>query len=154
MGMYTGLRVKVTVKEEYRDMIQAIHEGADWADFAEQFPFVTAYSKQGRAEFIPRGMLFYMPFSWEEGRFPNAVATDGFERHIDMETGKWSFQCSLKNYNNEIEQFFHEVLPVIISEAEHIEYLYEEWDASSLYELKDGKIVKTEQEIDYSATLY
>ncbi len=140
MGMYTGLRVKVTVKEDYRQMIQAINEGAEWNDFAEQFPFLTAYAKQVRAESIPRGSLCYMPSSWETGEYPNQVATDGFERYINTETGYWTFQCSLKNYEGEIDQFLKEVLPNIISEAEHIEYLYEECDESTMYDYLDGEI--------------
>lgn len=140
MGMYTGLRMKVTVKDEYRQMIKEINEGADWSDFEEQFPFLTSYAKQDRAEFIPRGGLCYMPSRWETGEYPNQVATDGFERNIDIETGYWTFQCSLKNYEGEIEQFFKEVLPKIISEAEHIEYRYEEWGSSVLYELISGEV--------------
>lgn len=119
MGMYTGIRVKVIVKDEYREMIKAINEGANWGDFDEQFPFLTAYAKQDRAEFIPRGGLCYMPSSWETGEYPNEVATDGFERNIDMETGYWTFQ---------------------ISEAEHIEYLYEEWDESIMCDFLNGEI--------------
>lgn len=140
MGSYTGLRVKVTVKEEYRPMIKAIHEGADWNDFSEQFPFLSAYAKQDRAKLIPRGGLCYMPSSWETGEYPNEVATDGFERNIDMETGYWTFQCSLKNYESEIQQFFKDVLSKIISEAEHIEYLYEEWDENIMCDFLNGEI--------------
>lgn len=140
MGMYTGLRLKVTVKEEYRQMIKAINEGAKWNDFSEQFPFIAAFAKQDRAEFIPRGSLCYMPSSWETGEYPNEVATDGFERKIDIETGYWTFQCSLINDQGEIEQFFEEVLPNIIENAEHIEYLFEEWDSSRMYEFVNGEV--------------
>lgn len=140
MGMYTGLRLKVTVKEEYRKMIKEINEGEEWSKFADQIPFLTAYSKQARSGFIPRGVLCYMPSSWETGDYPNEVATDGFERNIDLKTGYWSFQCSLKNYEGEIQQFFKEVLPNIISASEHIEYLYEEWETSDFYEFVNGEI--------------
>lgn len=141
MGMYTGLRVKVVVKEEYRDMIQKINNGAEWDEFTNEFPFLSNYSKLDRAEFIPCGGLFYMPDNWIIGEYPNEKATDGFERNIDMETGYWSFQCSLKNYNDEIEQFFEEVLSNIIESSEHIEYRYEEWNKSIMYEYKDGNII-------------
>lgn len=147
--MYTGLRIKATVKEEFRQMIEEINNGADWSEFAEQFPFLSAYAKQGRAEFIPCGSLSYMPDEWEykprkaDGSYDreNAAATDGFERSIDRKTGYWTFQCSLKNYNQEIEQFLEEVLPNIIESAEHIEYLYEEWDKSVMYKYSNGNIV-------------
>lgn len=127
MGVYTGLRVKVTVKEEFRQMIKEINEGADWGEFVEQFPFLSDYAEQERAKFIPSGASRYMPDSWE---------TDGLERNINIETGYWTFQCSLKNYNQEIQQFFKEVLPKIIDSADHIEYLNEEWDKSIMYTFK------------------
>lgn len=150
MGMYTGLRVKVKVKEEYRQMVKEINEGEEWNQFAEQFSFLSSYATQRRAEFIPRGTLSYMPDSWEIGNFPRQVATDGFDRNLEEETGYWSFQCSLKNYNEEIEQFLKEVLPVIISEAKHIEVLYEEWEKSILYEFVDGEIKVSGKTINYS----
>lgn len=134
MGMYTGLRIKVYVKEEYRSMIQAINEGEDWRTFVNRFTFLYDYAYLGRSEFIPRGSLAYMPLSWGDDR----NATDGFDRNINMENGYWTFQCSLKNYGEEIETFFDEVLPHIISHSDHIEYFYEEWDRSDYYEFKDG----------------
>lgn len=138
MGMYTGLRVKVTVKDEYRNMISAINEGAEWGYFSKQYPFIAEYAKLARSEFIPSGSLCYMPYSWETKDYE---PTDGFDGNLNMETGKWTFQCSLKNYENEIEKFLDEVLPNIITSSEHIEYFYEEWDSGRLYELVDGKLV-------------
>lgn len=146
MGMYTGLRVKVIVKDEYREMINAINNGANWSDFSEQYSFLANYAKQGRAEFIPCGVLCYMPKEWEIGKYPNTTATDGFETSIDMQSGLWTFQCSLKNYNDEIEQFFAEVLPNIINKSIHIEYRYEEMDESEMYEFENGKIIKFQGE--------
>lgn len=149
MGMYTGLRVKVTVKEEYREMIDDINDGASWSDYTKQFSFLADYAKQGRAEFIPRGSLSYMPDCWEVGDFPNSYPSDGFNRSINLETGYWTFQCSLKNYESEIEQFLEEILPFIISSSEHIEYLYEEDYEGTLYELKEGKIVDSGNVVEY-----
>lgn len=152
MGNYTGLRAKVFVKKEYRKMISEINEDAEWSDFVGEFPFLKEYSKLDRAEFIPRGLISYMPDDWEEAitsfrknTYPMYIATDGFHREIDMDTGYWTFQCSLKNYENEIEKFFEDVLSKIIDSSEHIEYLYEEWDGSLMYEFKDGKIVQIKQ---------
>lgn len=149
MGMYTGLRVKVMIKEEYRPMIQEINEGYEWMDFTDQFPFLKEFAFLGRAGFIPGGVLSYMPDSWEKGNFPNQTPTDGFENNFDMGTGFWTFQCSLKNYENEIQQFLESVLSVIISESEHIEVLYEEWEESILYEFVEGKIQNSGKTIKY-----
>ena len=143
MGMYTGLRVKVTVKEEYRKMLRAINGGEEWLQFSCEYPFLAGYAALGRSEFIPNGMISYMPDSWETDDYR---ATEGFETGIDMRTGRWTFQCSLKNYENEIEKFLDEVLPNIITSSEHIEYFYEEWDSGRLYEFVDGKLVVIQYE--------
>jgi hypothetical protein len=146
MGMYTGLRFKGVVKQEFREMIDEINQGAEWSEFTEQYPFLKEYAKQDRAEFIPRGALSYMPNEWEVGKFPSQTPADGFDNSINMENGYWSFQCSLKNYNGEIQHFLKEVLPEIIDSSDHIEYYYEEWARSKFYELKDGKIIESDRE--------
>ena len=150
MGNYTGLRVKVTVKEEYRNMIKEISQDGSWSDFVDKYPFLDEYARLYRAEFIPRGAIAaYLPDDWEEpitgfgaSKYPTYKATDGFERHINLDTGFWSFQCSLKNENDEIEKFFEDVLCKIIESSDHIEYLYEAWEESVMYEFLEGKIVK------------
>jgi len=153
MGMYTGLRCKMIVKEEYREELQRLHsEGYEWE--SSDIDFMRGFGRLGRASFIPCGSLSYMPDEWEDvpldkngnKDYWKATATDGFERQFNAETGYWSFQCSLKNYENEIEAFFEEVLPEIAESIEHLEYYYEEWTDSILYELRDGKIVKSDKE--------
>lgn len=149
MGMYTGVRMKVFVKPEFRELIQSINRGAEWSDFIDEYPFLNHYASFGRAGFIPRGTLCYMPDSWEDipkdakGKpdYFKAKATDGFERKIDINSGLWTFQCSLKNYEREIECFFAEVLPNIIESAEHIETFYEENSVSTMYDFVDNKII-------------
>lgn len=81
-----------------------------------------------------------MPTSWEED------SSDGFDRRFDQDSRLWSFQCSLKNYNREIEKFFQIIVPEIVEKSVHIEYYYEEMARSVFYELKDGKVVKSDKE--------
>lgn len=138
MSMYTGIRINVTVKEQYRELIKDINEGAEWEDYAQQFPFLASYAEKPRSFFIPNGDLSYMPDSWETEQ--NLPASN-FTTKIDMQTGQWTFQCSLNNANQEIEQFFDNVLATIISDSEHIEYFHETWDASNYYMFDEGKIV-------------
>lgn len=157
MGMYTGLRCKVIIKPEYRDELEAMHKlNYEWT--RSNIDFIREYGDYSRADFIPRGMLSYMPDSWEitpkkeDGSedWNNAKDADGFEISFDKITGLWSFQCSLKNYDDTIEYFIDKVLSEIAESVKHLEYYYEEWDHSVLYELVDGKIVKSEREgIDY-----
>lgn len=142
MGMYTGLRVKAKIKEEFLQQLEAVlstGEGENWkepwsvVDFVK-FPFVEKFSKMGRSSMIPRGAVCYMPEDWEN------VNT--------FEGGVWSFCCSLKNYNDEIEVFLNEVL-VNISEWAHIERLYEEETVSALFNIHDG-VLHTVRESEWS----
>lgn len=150
MGMYTGIRFKGYVKPEFRDTFERIAIDGEWESSSDIV--FSNYGKLSRASFIPCGCLYYMPHKWEtyyinengekEIEFANyykQVATDGFERTYNKETGYWAFQCSLKNYNFEIEQWFG-ILPYFIEKIEHLEYFYEEDDYSSKYDLVDGVI--------------
>jgi hypothetical protein len=153
MGMYTGLRCKVYIKEEYRVELQRLHEeGYEWG--TSDFDFLRGFGRFSRASFIPCGSLSYMPDEWEDiprkddGSLDywSGKANDGFEINFSFETGYWAFQCSLKNYESEIEAFFEEVLPIITDSIEHLEYYYEEWSSSIFYDLEDGKIVQSDRE--------
>src|SRR5690554_2640406 len=123
MGMYTGIRCKVIIKPEYREEFEnlsSIHY--EWEESSREF--LKEYGKYNRAAFIPRGSLSYMPDEWEDvpkkedgtNDWMNAVATDGFERSYDLETGLWTFQCSLKNYESTIQYFFENVLSKVAEE--------------------------------------
>ena len=164
MGMYTGLRFKGVVKEEFRKGFACCALYGDW-DLSEN-PKLRQFGEDvGRSGFIPCGSLAYMPDEWEKdyvdengnkhpeyeqdiGRpieevyFLRQTPTDGFDRTWNEETGYWTFQCSLKNYESEIEAFF-ELLPYFIESVEHCEYFYEEDEWSYRYELIDGKMVMT-----------
>lgn len=143
MGMYTGLRFKGIVKEEFRKGFEIIALNGDWE--SHNNPRLKQFGEVDRASFIPCGSLAYMPDEWEEGEYPDEVATDGFNRTYDEDTGYWAFQCSLKNYSNTIEMFF-KLLPYFIESIEHCEYFYEEFDWSWKYELIDGEVRKTSSE--------
>lgn len=146
MGMYTGLRFRGYVKPEYRGLIHSIMEGrVDWADCITQFPFLKDFAELPRSRMIPFGALAYMPDEWEDW---GNILTSSFKRQFDSETGYWAFSCSLKNYDDEINTFLVDVVCEICSSTDHIEYLYEEWNSSTLYELRDGRIPKI-GEIEY-----
>jgi hypothetical protein len=138
MGMYTGLRCKCIVKEEFRPLIaKMMKENLDWKDIAEGYGFIDEFSKGFRADFIPYGSLCYMPDEWED---ENRKAKDGFNRQFNEETGYWAFQCSLKNYESDIEKFFDLILNNIAERIIHLEKYYEEWIYSEKYDFVNGKI--------------
>jgi len=142
MGMYTGIRFKGYVKKEFRDSFENIALQGDWNE-SENKVF-NNFGQIGRSRFIPCGSLSYMPDEWEKEPFDKyycGVPTDGFERTWNKETGYWTFQCSLKNYEDEIESWF-EIVPYFIEKIEHLEYFYEEWTYSEQYDLVNNKVVK------------
>lgn len=91
-------------------------DACDWLRVADAFPrhpFLMEWAGVWRADFIPFGALAYMP--WDDDD-PECSFKDGF----------WVFQCSLKNYEGEIEYFVETVLSRIV-DVRHVLYsLYEE----------------------------
>lgn len=148
MGMYTGIRFKGYVKPEFREDFENIALNGEWESSRDSI--LQSFSSFYRASFIPCGSLSYMPDEWEEHDnrykeyswewFDSAKDAGGFNRTWNKETGYWTFQCSLKNYESEIEAWF-DILPYFIEKIEHLEYFYEEFEYSRKYDLVDGKIV-------------
>lgn len=131
MGMYTGLRFKGVVKKEFRNNFGSIALNGDWKN-SPYWEF-SNFGNLFRSSFIPCGMLCYMPEEWDK---PNE-----FGIKYNKNTGYWTFQCSLKNYEHEIEKFF-DLVPYFIESVEVAEYFYEEDEWSQLYGLVDGKMVE------------
>lgn len=137
MGMYTGLRCKVKIKEEYREDIQSVMDKS-WEECKHKE--LKMFSKDRRSSFIPYGSLCYMPDEWDYD--------SRFSLYFDVYTGEWNFQCSLKNYDSTIE-IFMKLLELIASDVYYLETYYEEDEYSHLYEMKDGKIIDTGKRIKY-----
>lgn len=144
MGMYTGLRFKGVVKKEFREKLKDIALNGEWETSEDEI--LSKFAEIERAGFIPCGALTYMPGNWQKGpydEYGDGAATEGFERSYDKETGIWTFQCSLKNYEGTIQEFFN-IVPYFIESVEHAEVYYEESAYSTKYELKDGVMVDTD----------
>jgi len=137
MGMYTGLRFKGVVKKQFREEFAHIALMGCWEDSKDEK--INNFSNTSRASFIPCGALCYMPEEWED---EEENPTDGFERTYNKEDGLWTFQCSLKNYDDTIEEFLA-LAPYFIESVEHCEVFYEEWSYSEKYELVGNTIVLT-----------
>jgi hypothetical protein len=130
MGMYTGLRIRVKLKPEFIPAIQTVMDGEGdsiWSNLG--YDFLDEWAKVGRSNFIPNGALAYMPWDKNDSFWQDSLTLDG----------EWQFQCSLKNYENEVENFIVNVLGRIIEESLHVEVLYEEWDSSDMYKFIDNK---------------
>lgn len=145
MGMYTGLRFKGTIKEEYRkDIKKMLIDGGNWNNCRDEE--LKKFDDISRSSLIPFGGLDYTPDCWETDDDKDA---DGFERYFNDETGLLCFQCSLKNYERTIEYFIYNIMPIICDELIHCEKLYEEDEVSTLYKLNDGLIVELDCGIKY-----
>lgn len=131
MGMYTGLRFKGVVKEKFREEFEDIALEGSWEDSDDEK--FQQFSNDYRASFIPCGMLCYMPWDDDDKEFA---------RTYDPKTGFWTFQCSLKDYNDTIATFL-ELVPYFMESVEFCEVLYEEWGWSAGYELVEGEMKET-----------
>lgn len=120
MGMYTGLRGKIKLKDNGLSQ-RIIEKDFDWQAVRDSYycETISAWANVGRNRFIPFGAVCYMPDSWG----------DWFQT-VDGLT--LTFCCSLKNYENEIQTFIDKVLPDIADDWA-LESLYEESVYSTLH---------------------
>lgn len=141
MGLYTSLRFKGVVKENFRNGFEKIAMRGEWNESADNI--LKKFGEEDpRAEFIPCGALNSAPDEWVKGpydEYGNGMATDGFERSYNEKTGKWAFQCSVIDYNCTIQSFF-DLVPYFMESVEIAEVFYEEWTYSKSYELVDKKM--------------
>lgn len=129
--MYTGLRFKGQVKEWFRKDFEKIALEGRWKE-SQHLIFSEFGESSFRSDFIPCGALVYMPEEWENDK--------DFETTWNKETGYWTFQCSLKNYRNEIENFM-EMVPIFVEKLDYLEYRYEEWGDGKRFYLEDNRLV-------------
>lgn len=153
MGLYTGLRCKIKIKEKYvQDLKELISLNYEWSQhYLSEFK---EFGKLDRANFIPCGGLHYMPYCWEKLK-TNAVNqydtedVDEFKHNFDEKSRTWTFQCSLKNYSGEIEYFIEKIVPLIAENIIHLEKLYEEWETSIIYKMDNNNILKINEGYRY-----
>jgi hypothetical protein len=119
MGMYTGLRGTITFKPNVASILQEWN--FDWKELAYllESDIIKVFANKGRSDFIPKGAISYMPSDWDE--FVN--------RWLDDTT--YTFACSLKNYDGEIQAFLV-TLPTI-AESWYLEELYEEYEFPEIH---------------------
>lgn len=155
MGMYTGLRFKAVIKEEFREAIKEfMEEGLDWDQMKAYYPSLeplTVMEGYSRGDFIPHGSVELT--AWE---IKDATSKFGYRtpsewlRNYDEKTGIRTFQCSLKNYDSTIDYFLENVAAKIVEEVIHIETLYEGDRYGTFYKLENEELIRYEnKEIDY-----
>ena len=118
MGMYTGLRVDIKLKEEFVPIIEDLMELHNWTKVAEKYPKcgpIVNFSQDHRSDFIPFGAILYVPWYRDDPRWDDR-----------LDEKRWVFQCSLKNYHRTIEKFLSNVLPEIAEQVNEVWTQYEE----------------------------
>ena len=128
--MYTGLRAKVIIKEEYSKYLEELVDNKyDYA--VNSLELFRNYSKVPRSFLIPTSSdSVEIDFDkWEE------VCDPSYNR----ETREWEFVCALKNDEQTIQYFFKDVLSIIVEEIIYLETWYEEDLESKKYTLGDIK---------------
>lgn len=150
MGDYTGLRFKGIVKEQFREVFGDIALSGKWQESSDAV--FRQFGDIPRASFIPCGALAYMPDSWGKAPYNECGygnATDGFERGYDKQTGRWTFQSSLKNCDDTIQEFF-KIVPYFMESVEIAEVYYEYNTWSKLFVLIGDKMeVSMDRYIQY-----
>ena len=136
MGDYYGLRVRGTLKEQFRQPIyKAAFEPPThnlpisfWGLIAKETssPEILKWMKVRRSNFIPRGILCYMP--WKDDDLD-------WEHTVDTSSGQWQFQCSLKSKST-IDYFWENICPLIFQEITHFEVYDEVLATSTHYHLQ------------------
>jgi hypothetical protein len=126
--MYTGLIFSGIVKSNYRSEVSALVNTGSWSNTCSAL--FRNFSNYSRCDFIPFGSLSYMPDSWD----------DLTHLTYDEQSGEWSFVCSLKNYDGEIDRFL-EMTPTFMESVSHAEVLYETWAYSKEYKLVNGNMI-------------
>tara|TARA_Y100000310_G_scaffold230562_1_gene233005 strand:- start:1354 stop:1770 length:417 start_codon:yes stop_codon:yes gene_type:complete len=115
MGDYTGVRFTAVLNDLGFRVAGAMGppRHASWVDLARDIPelAIPRWASMGRAGFIPRGIMSYMPDDWQNEN--------------EVVNGRWHVCCSLKNYKGEIAVFLDEVLPQLIREPCEVEVLFE-----------------------------
>lgn len=118
--MYTDLNARLLIKKEFWPVIKMLRDPTTdngWDDVAAafpQYPFLTEWAGVWRSDSIPYNRSSQQ---WQAG--------DTTWNHT-FKDGVWTFQCSLKNYEGEIEFFVATVLAHIVDQRLELYSRYEE----------------------------
>lgn len=118
MGTYTSLRCEVVLKEEFVPVIRRLMDLHNWEEVAQLFPeyaFLKTWCEKWRCNFIPFGAMSY-DRGWSEDT----------SWELQLSGKYWKFQCSLKDYTEEIKTFVENVLPFLAETAHQVYSLCEE----------------------------
>ncbi|KAA0781948.1 hypothetical protein [Bacillus sp. BB56-3] len=157
MGMYTAFRGKVTIKAEFKELVELINDG-NWKAAVDKYPFLKEYYDIERSTLIPFSKEVIQNRCNEVGSWTKAgelyLETDPLDWKTDsayftnLKGLEWTFITCLKNYVDKehsnktpIQAFIEQVLSEVVSEITKIQVYYEEWDKPVEYEFQKVKIL-------------
>jgi hypothetical protein len=130
VGDYTRIHAELVLKPEYVKVIELLHHYKRWGSVIALYnePFLCEWASVFRSDFIPFGA----PSEWK------------------LEGAVWTFECELKNYCSEIDDFLRLIVTNIVEEIVqfHTNPWYTDDEYHYEYQFEDGKIVEKRVE-DY-----
>mgnify|MGYP003637421869 CR=1 FL=1 len=123
MGMYTTVKFNARLNDDGLRVVTWLHENHTapvwswWADAVAAFPeypWVAAWAKVERCDFIPWGSL----------SGGSRLQGGNREAYWRLKDGKWSVLCALKNYEGEIATFCETVLPHMLASVCRVKHEY------------------------------
>jgi hypothetical protein len=108
MGFYTSVSCEALLTSLGVSIVKLIHgdlEHSYWKAASEAYPqyeFLKTWSQFDRCDFIP---------------FGTQCVIGAPSQRSELIDNVWKFDCSLKNYNSEIENFEKYVLPMMVVNA-------------------------------------
>jgi len=145
---YIGIRLKGTVKEQFRKEFEPIAMYGCWEDAqVEEF---SAFAKKHKASSIPCGVLNNMPSNWNTWESKDAI-----RNFYDSNSGYWTFSCSLPYVFDETVKAFLELLPELLEALEFCEVFQEKSRTLQQYELRNDRVqpVLPQTDINWSGFL-
>jgi hypothetical protein len=134
MQTSTGIRCRVQIKDEWIPIWkQLLENNITWnrlnCNSLKVKHYVSEWSKEARSNLIPFGLVTC--YRWIED-------SANWQRKVDGNTIQ--FQCSLKDYDNEINKFIEIILSNMVCSIDHLEVMREGDEQSIIYELIYGEI--------------
>lgn len=138
MGMYTLFKFTGLLKNEFvSDINKLLEEDNQWINFASKYEFAKHFADLPRSDMIPFGAISAYNEEKTGSKYANII--DSWDPWDIGSYYTLTFNCDLKNYDDEIEAFINEIAINICSEF-IAESWYEESNFPIIYYGKDGKL--------------
>lgn len=128
MSGNTYIRLKVKVKEEYREAVSQVFNNKNWS--GTEAKVLNYFSRLNKSEYLfsEETQGVYFPSEWLVPEYTPSY-----------ENGILTLRAGFQDNDNTCMKFIVDYLPHFIEDSEWIELLKDEWTVSRVYEYKDKK---------------